>query len=230
MNAAMFIDLLLIIVFVACVWVAARRGIINAVSGLLGSLAGLIGALLLTPRLMFITVRAIRPFLSGMVRRAAEAAGLGQLLSSPVVEETKNGLLEILKALGVPESSWEPLAAGAQSAGDKISDVAGQALAEQLAPVVTFIVLFLLIQLAVRLICSVLNLNIPLLRSVNKLGGALLGAVTGLCMVVALCWGAVRFAPQEKVGFLNRPALEQSRIGGAVCRVFNLGGDSPSQQ
>ena len=67
MSTAMWIDFLLVIVFVACVWMAARRGIFNAISGLLGSLAGLIGSLLLTPRLEGFTARLIRPFLSGVV-------------------------------------------------------------------------------------------------------------------------------------------------------------------
>ena len=44
----------------------------------------------------------------------------------------------------------------------------------------TFVVLFLAIQLAVRIVCSLLSLDIPILRSVNRLGGALLGALTGL--------------------------------------------------
>ncbi len=223
MNASMLIDFLLIVVFVACVWAAARRGIFSAVSGLLGSLAGLIGAVLLTPRLEGFAVRILRPFLGGMVKRAAEAAGLTGLLSSPVAEETRSGFLELLRALRVPEGAWDTLTAGAQSAGETVSSAAGQAMAEQLAPVAAFVVLFLGIQLAVRVLCSVLSLDIPLLRSVNKLGGALLGAVTGLCMVVALCWGAMRFAPGEEVGLLNRPALEQSRIGGAVCGFFGFG-------
>ena len=41
MSTAMWIDFLLVIVFVACVWMAARRGIFNALSGLLGSVAGM---------------------------------------------------------------------------------------------------------------------------------------------------------------------------------------------
>lgn len=218
----MWIDLLLIIVFVACVWMAARRGIFNAISGLLGSLAGLIGALLLTPRLQMFTVRLIRPFLNGIVKNAAESLGLTDLLASPVAEETRTGFAELLQALGVPQDLWDGLTASAQTAGDQISAAAGQALAEQLAPVITFVVLFLAIQLGVRILCSLLSLDLPILRSVNKLGGALLGAVTGLCMVAALCWGIMRFAPAEKVGFLNQPALLESRVGGTVCGLLGL--------
>ena len=227
MSTSMWIDFLLVIVFVACVWMAARRGIFNAISGLLGSLAGLIGSLLLTPRLEGFTARLIRPFLSGVVSRAAESLGLTELLSSPVVEETRTGFAELLQALGVPETLWENLTASAQTAGEQISAAAGQALAEQLAPVITFVVLFLVIQLAVRIVCSLLSLDLPILRSVNKLGGALLGAVTGLCMVAVLCWGIMRFSPAEEVGFLNQPALLESRIGGTVCGLLGLERSAP---
>ena len=216
MTGPMFIDLFLIIVFVACVWVAARKGIWGALSGVAGSLAGLIGAFILTPKLTFLTIKGITPFLGGMVRRAAESVGLDGLLESPVVTETRQGLMDLLAALGVPPDSWEGLASGGESAGEHISAVAGQALAEQLAPVITFIVLFLLIQLAVRIVCSLLSLDLPLLRSVNRLGGILLGAVAGLCMVLALCWGVMRFAPEEDVGLVSCPAMTQSRIGGAI--------------
>lgn len=224
MSTAMWIDFLLVIVFVACVWMAARRGIFNALSGLLGSVAGLLGALLLTPRLSGFTARLIRPFLGGMVRRAADSIGLTELLPSSVVEDTRAGFASLLQALSVPEDLWDGLAASAQAAGEQIADAAGQALAEQLAPVLTFVVLFLAIQLAVRIVCSLLSLDIPILRSVNRLGGALLGALTGLCMVAALCWGIMRFSPAERVGFLNQPALLESRVGGTVCGLLGLGG------
>ncbi len=222
MTAPMFIDLFLIIIFVACVWMAARKGIWGALSGIAGSLAGLIGAWILTPKLTFLTIKGITPFLGGMVRRAAESVGLDGLLESPIVTETRQGLMDLLAALGVPSDAWEVLAAGGESAGEHISAVAGQALAEQIAPVITFIVLFLLIQLAVRLVCSLLSLDLPILRSVNRLGGMLLGVVTGLCMVVALCWGVMRFAPGEDVGLISRPAMTQSRVGGAVVGFFGF--------
>lgn len=218
----MWIDLLLIIVFVTCVWMAARRGIFNAVSGLLGSLAGLIGAFLLTPRLQVFTVRLIRPFLNGVVRRAAESLELTDLLSSPVADETRDGFAALLQGLSVPQKLWDGLAASAQTAGEQVLDAAGKALAEQLAPVITFVVLFLAIQLGVRILCSLLSLDLPILRSVNKLGGALLGAVTGLCMVAVLCWGIMRFSPAERIGLLNQPELLESRVGGTVCGLLGL--------
>ena len=87
--------------------------------------------------------------------------------------------------------------------------------------------LLVVIQLAVRIVCSLLSLDLPILRSVNKLGGALLGAVTGLCMVAVLCWGIMRFSPAEEVGFLNQPALLESRIGGTVCGLLGLERSAP---
>lgn len=229
MNASMAIDFGLIVVFVACVWLAARRGIFNAVSGIVGSVAGLVGALLLTPRLEGLTAGLLRPFVGGMVKRAAQSAGLEGILSSSVAEDTLEGFSQLLDALGVPSGAQSAAVSGAQSAGQSLSDAAAQALSAQLAPVVTFVALFLILQLAVRIVCSLLSLNIPLLRSVNRLGGALLGAAAGAVMVSVLCWGIMRYAPMERTGLLNRPALLESRVGGAVCSFFHFDGQEPSE-
>ena len=229
MSTAMWIDFLLVIVFVACVWMGRAQRNLQRHFRAAGQPC----------RADWLAVADAAPgrlygpadsafFERGVVSRAAESLGLTELLSSPVVEETRTGFAELLQALGVPETLWENLTASAQTTRYlRVSAAAGQALAEQLAPVITFVVLFLVIQLAVRIVCSLLSLDLPILRSVNKLGGALLGAVTGLCMVAVLCWGIMRFSPAEEIGFLNQPALLESRIGGTVCGLLGLERSAP---
>lgn len=221
MNAALWIDVVLIAVFAACLIIGARRGALRAVAGLASSIVGLLGAMKLAPVVSPVIAKIIAPFFAGTVKKAALSTGVDGILSSPVAQDTYAGFVKLMEALKLPSTSLDSLFQNAADAGDKLSRAAGDALAQRLAPILAFFALFILLQLAVRVLISLLSHDgIPVISSVNRLLGALLGALTGAVVVLVLCWGAFTYAPVEDIGVLNRHTLEQSRIGGALSELL----------
>lgn len=213
------LDLLFLGILICSIVISARKGAFRAVAGLSGSVLGCLGAFSLMPRVEPFIYRLLLPTLRRTVEKAAEKSGVDSLLSSEMTQDVIAGFQSLLQALGLSEKAGEVTAA-AQEAGSTMADAAAGALAGQIAPVVTFILLFILIKLAVSIILNILSLDIPVLRTINKGLGALLGACSGLVIVLVLCWGIARFASPLDVGVITRPMLEQSMIGGAYLRLL----------
>ena len=85
---------------------------------------------------------------------------------------------------------------------------------------VFILIIFILTKIAFRLVCGLLELDIPLLSGLNRMAGGLLGAVAGCVTVVALCWAVMRFAPAENLGLLSQPCLLESFTGGFLAPLF----------
>lgn len=221
MNAPLWIDLALIAIFVLCVVIGARRGALRAVAGLVSSVVGLVGAIKLSPAISPVIAKIIAPFLAGTVKKAALSAGVDGILSSPVAHDTYAGFVKLFEALKLPNASADALFQSAADTSEKLSRAAGDALAARIAPILAFLAVFVALQLAVRVLASLLSHDgIPVLSSLNRMLGGLLGALTGAVVVLVLCWGALTYAPAEDIGLLNRHTLEQSRIGGALAELL----------
>lgn len=221
MNAPFWIDLALIAIFVLCVVIGARRGVLRAVAGLVSSIVGLVGAIKLSPAISPLIAKIIAPFFAGTVKKAALSAGVDGILSSPVAQDTYAGFVKLLEALKLPNASADTLFQSAADTSEKLSRAAGDALAARVAPILAFVAVFVALQLAVRVLASLLGHDgIPMLSSLNRMLGGLLGALTGAVVVLVLCWGAVKYAPVEDIGLLNRHTLEQSRIGGTLAELL----------
>ena len=65
-------------------------------------------------------------------------------------------------------------------------------------------------------LACVLGSHLPVVRTLNKGAGLLLGLVGGLAVVAALCVGIRAFAPQGVGGVFSLQSVEQSYIGGLV--------------
>ena len=93
---------------------------------------------------------------------------------------------------------------------------ATQAVSQAVAPVIAFVIGFLLCKLALWVLACVLGSHLPVVRTLNKGAGLLLGLVGGLAVVAALCVGIRAFAPQGVGGVFSLQSVEQSYIGGLV--------------
>ena len=94
---------------------------------------------------------------------------------------------------------------------DKVSDLYTSllaAIAKQLSENLASILAFLL------------KLDIPILSGLNRTAGGILGAVSGLLLILALCWAVMQFAPEGDLSLLSRGCLQESLIGGFFTRLF----------
>lgn len=203
-------DLVFIAIFAFCVVFATKRGAFRAVAGIVGTIAGLILGNMFQGRASPTIAGWLHPFAAKLID--------GDSLPK---------LTERIQSLGLPEE-LRPLLESAQHAVGGAEDTARAALAEKLAqflsdkvaPLIAFILIFLATKLAVSLICSVLSLDIPVISTLNHGLGALIGIVSGLLVLLVLCWGIWRFAPDLDIPVLSREALQRSMVGGFFCRLF----------
>ena len=218
MTASVWIDLILVAILITAVYLGAQRGLMRAVAGIGGTLLGFVGAFALCNRVSPLTQKLILPFVQRMVRNTAESTGLSDILNSPLVNETKEGFRTLLEALHITQA--DAAVENAAGAGQTVLDAAAGSLAAQLAPIITFVLLLVGIKLIVSLAAKLLSMNIPVIRTLNKGAGALLGALSGMIVVIVLCFGVLQYAPEQDAGIFSQQALRQSAVGGFVANML----------
>ena len=230
MNYSLIVDAVFVVIIAVMVMLCAKRGLFKSISGIAGTVVGFIGATKLSESGAKIISKLIRPlfkeaFHTEKVQAAfadiAQRAAHGidnlkeSLLSSGLSQKTAELISGVFENMGASLSEFAEL----QAEGTLGETLAIRA-ADLLAPVLAFILLFVLIKLLVSLICRLLSANIPVVREVNRLGGGILGLISGLLIVILLCWGAVLFAPSENVGFFSLQTVENSLLGGYITDIF----------
>ena len=220
MSTPVLYDVVLVAIFVGSILLCANRGALKAVSGIAGTVIGCLGARYLADSFTPLVSGFLRPMVERMVENAAGAANLSQLLEGTVEAESLQQFGQLLELLHVPADFVETAAQQAQAAGAQFLRAACDAVLAQIAPVIAFVLLFVVLKLAVSLLCSLLSFDIPVIRSLNRTAGALLGALSGLIIVLVLCWGILQFAPQQPIGPINQPEFTQSVIGGAFASLM----------
>lgn len=204
-DRPLFWDILFAAILLIWIAIAAKKGAFRAVSGIAGTVLGVIVAWIFQGGLAQIIEPLLRPLLQGLAQKADLSAVRGL--------EHGSTLSELVSQSG--------------SVTDKLSELYQSLMArlaiqlsQRLAPIIAFLLLFVLVKLVIRLLCFVLDWDIPVLSKLNHFAGGLLGALSGALIVLVLCWAVMRFAPADNVGFLSRPCLQQSLIGGLVSRLF----------
>lgn len=204
-DQAYWWDVIFVSILLFCIWGAAKRGAFRAVSGIAGTVLGLILGNHFQGGLAVFIEPALRPVMESLAKKAdlTRVTGLqtGSVLSDLV--EQGGQLPEKVGAL------YDAFLAS-------LSDT----LTTSLAPILAFFIIFFLTKLAFRLVCGLLELDIPLLSSLNRMAGGLLGAIAGAFIVLVLCWAVMRFAPAENVGLMSQHCLRQSYLGGLLSPLF----------
>jgi len=102
----------------------------------------------------------------------------------------ENALSSLGIDLGEIKKSYdERVSAGVQSASDAISELVVQPVAKTLCNALGFIAVFVVSLLVLHIVMYILDAvcKLPLLKSVNKMGGAVCGVVTGIVKVFVFC-------------------------------------------
>lgn len=198
-------DLLFLLIFLLCIALSAKRGGFEAISGIAGTALGVIvGRKFQLP----LSVK-LQPLLEPKLLALAQKTDLTQV----------GGLQE--------GSALTELIQQSTAVTDKVSELytsliaaIAKQLSENLASILAFLLLFFAVKLAVRLVCLLLKLDIPILSGLNRTAGGILGAVSGLLLILALCWAVMQFAPEGDLSLLSRGCLQESLIGGFFTRLF----------
>lgn len=198
-------DLLFLLIFLLCIVLSAKRGGFEAISGIAGTALGVI----VGRKFQLSLAVKLQPLLEPKLLALAQKADLTQV----------GGLQE--------GSALTELIQQSTAVTDKVSELytslivaIAKQLSENLASILAFLLLFFAVKLAVRLVCLLLKLDIPILSGLNRTAGGILGAVSGLLLILALCWAVMQFAPEGDLSLLSRGCLQESLIGGFFTRLF----------
>lgn len=247
MNTSYFFDIAFILIVIIMFALGKKRGAFKVVAGLFGTLIAWVGAMKLTPKFTSMMSNIITPYARKSVTGAAESLNLTSAIDSSV--EVSQGLSNIgnafsslgekLSAIGLPEGLSDiaeklKITVGLESAlpvtGGTVVDpyqLLTDALVDKISPILTFIALFILIKIAITLVTKLLSLDLPVIGTLNRLAGGLIGAIGGIIIVVVLCLGVFSFGSDEPYGPTSRPMLYESYIGGFVGNVFNVDVQAP---
>lgn len=198
-------DLLFLLIFLLCIVLSAKRGGFEAISGIAGTALGVI----VGRKFQLPLAVKLQPLLEPKLLALAQKTDLTQV----------GGLQE--------GSALTELIQQSTAVTDKVSELytsliaaIAKQLSENLASILAFLLLFFAVKLAVRLVCLLLKLDIPILSGLNRTAGGILGAVSGLLLILALCWAVMQFAPEGDLSLLSRGCLQESLIGGFFARLF----------
>ena len=198
-------DLLFLLIFLLCIALSAKRGGFEAISGIAGTALGVI----VGRKFQLPLAVKLQPLLEPKLLALAQKTDLTQV----------GGLQE--------GSALTELIQQSTAVTDKVSELytsliaaIAKQLSENLASILAFLLLFFAVKLAVRLVCLLLKLDIPILSGLNRTAGGILGAVSGLLLILALCWAVMQFAPEGDLSLLSRGCLQESLIGGFFTRLL----------
>ena len=198
-------DLLFLLIFRLCIALSAKRGGLEAICHIAGKALGVI----VGRKFQLPLAVKLQPLLEPKLLALAQKTDLTQV----------GGLQE--------GSALTELIQQSTAVTDKVSELytsliaaIAKQLSENLASILAFLLLFFAVKLAVRLVCLLLKLDIPILSGLNRTAGGILGAVSGLLLILALCWAVMQFAPEGDLSLLSRGCLQESLIGGFFTRLF----------
>lgn len=205
LDQALWWDVIFVSILLFCIWGTAKRGAFRAVSGLAGTVLGLILGNHFQDGLSVFLEPVLRPVMVSLAKKAdlTHITGLqeGSVLSDLVTQSQ-----QFTEKAG---QLYEQFLA-------KLSET----LTVSLAPILAFLIIFVLTKIAMHLMCLLLDLDIPVISGLNRMAGGILGALAGAAVVLVLCWAVIRFAPAENVGLLSLHCLRQSNLGRLLVPLF----------
>lgn len=225
MKPGFIIDLCLMLILLMAAGAGARRGLIMTASKLVSLTAGYIGAWRAALALSKpIGNRFFLPWVNDSIIKAAaesynpvndvlnQAADLGAGAEATV--------MEALSGLGLPAFSisgvFGTLLDKVTGTGRDVLSAAAEIISQRIAFVLIFIVAFIIIQLAVLFASGCIEglTSLPLMGPVNRIGGALCGALLAAFIALALLWVLGTFFPSLTAdhGILSEEALKGSRL------------------
>lgn len=231
------VDIVVVALLAAFAGRGVTRGLILSAGKLVTLAGGLMGAHLGAFYLKApVAERIILPWLSTSTGGAAENGPVEQIMGELAAAgvEGERVLMDLLESMGFPRFSisrgWGTLIDRLTGTGTNIMETARNLVAQRIAYVLLFIILFLGIQLVMMILFTSMDglKNLPIAGLANKLGGGALGLVTGGIAVWGIMTLLILFVPAvtEPGGILSPEVLDRTKVAKEVFEMARkfLGG------
>ncbi|MBE6990190.1 MAG: CvpA family protein [Ruminococcaceae bacterium] len=181
---AVIADIVIVAVILAALFLGARQGLLQSLAGLIVVVAAFFGAAWLARMLADPVAQWLQPLLEQKLSehlqgQSASAASADEMLS--VFGFSGQSLVEL--AQNVTRQALET--------GRTLLETVVGSVIHSVAYAVVYLVSFILLLIVLTLLIKPLELatKLPGLRTLNGLGGALLGFIKGVLLVYLLVWG-----------------------------------------
>lgn len=224
------VDIVVVALLAAFAGRGVTRGLILSAGKLVTLVGGLVGAHLGAFYLKApVAERIILPWLSTSTGGAAENGPVEQIMGELAAAgvEGERVLMDLLESMGFPRFSisrgWGTLIDRLTGTGTNIMETALNLVAQRIAYVLLFIILFLGIQLVMMILFTSMDglKNLPIAGLANKLGGGALGLVTGGIAVWGIMTLLILFVPAvtEPGGILSPEVLDRTKVAKEVFEM-----------
>ena len=197
------LDLILIVVIAFCIIFSMKKGFINVSKSFV--------ALILT----WVLMSSFQPAMLGILESSAFGDRVKQKVSENITlvyekedfsEDTKTSEAykaeKICESMGFPtfvENSIKSTVSGLQTVERNVREVITEAVSLMILRILSLILVFLLVRLFVFLLVKLIEVifELPVLKTINKTLGAILGIVNALLIVYIVCAAVSLFSPAE---------------------------------
>jgi len=209
MSSINMIDIVLAIVLLGFVIAGAKKGLFKTLMGLVATLAALVGAALLSGMLANPVTDMVYPlaeeFLAEQMQQIEVSLGevdidfsaLADQIGQPEVIVEIPGFAafsETLRGMGISEESIRELLEDSWKSSVSVVERAAYMVLRTAVQAVLFLLLFIVLNILLHIAVNALNLvfYLPLLSTVNALGGALLRMIEALMLIFIVLYFAPR--------------------------------------
>lgn len=185
-------DIAIVLIFVICISNSMKQGFVKASSAIL--------SIVLTIVLMF----AFQDSISTYLKNSQFGKDINEKITQALTQQNKEEIKEDENStdFGLPMFFGTMI----KDTEEKIEDVkndlitqAAESTTSSVINILSIVFLYIAIRIALFFLLKIINLvfKLPVLKSVNKLLGALVGAVNALFIVYILCAGLIWFVPND---------------------------------
>ena len=213
-------DIVIAALLLLALWRGYRRGFILTLCGFLAIFVALIGASVVSNVLAEPAARSIRPIVEHHIQRVLDEQASEALSSAgQTAEHVTLPLQEALDMLkdtklyrGFADAVQKSVNDGMVAATANAARIIADYIAKQLAQMVLFLISFLLILILWFFISHALDLafRLPVLSTLNRWSGAVLGLLRGGLLLFIACW-------LLKGSFLPQDAIQNSCLLNFFC-------------
>ncbi len=195
MNMLVY-DVIILVILAAFVLLGIKKGFVLSLCGVLALVVALVGASIGARQLAPQVSQALEPRFAAVIEEQLnqEIASSIQDGRTDFEENTLTGLLGFLRDLGLyqelADAVEQAVESGMTAVAAQTAATAAAALAETVAYPLIFLVIFLLVLLIWSVVSHLLDLafRLPVLNTLNRLGGGAFGLLKGVLVVFVLVW------------------------------------------
>ena len=183
---SLFLDFIIVLVFVLCIITGVRRGFIRSVMGIVIVVAAIIGSIKFTPKVAeYLNKNYITPGITSKVEKSIDSGvnGVESVDLKKLFSEKSKALTDILEKFGIEfddaRDYYEKEAEESDDPEKSISGFIAKPLAETVSKAAAFALLFLAISAVLGIILIIVDLLAKILKQINKSLGLVFGIIKG---------------------------------------------------